>query len=318
MKVLVTSKSFGKADPEVIRYLGSQGIELVWSDVPNPSAEDISRQIPGCSGLIVGNDTVDRRVLDAGDSLKIIHMNGTGLDAIDVDAARERGILVMNAPGANRNAVAEMTLSMMLALGRRLDTHIRILREKRWERKPGHEISGSTVGIIGLGNIGRRLVELLGGFDVTRIAFDPHADAAWAASHGVRITSEADDVFREADWVILLAALTESTGGMVNRRTLGLMKPSAYLINTSRGGIIDEDALCEAIRENRIAGAALDAFADEPLPPDSPLRELDILLTPHVAASSVESAAKVSWIVARNLTAVLVNNHRGCYAQEPS
>jgi D-3-phosphoglycerate dehydrogenase len=308
VKVLITSKSFGKADPAVITYLGSQGIKLVWSDVPNPTAEDIARQIPGCDGLIVGNDPVDRRVLDAADCLKIIHMNGTGMDAIDTETARERGIEVRNAPGVNKNAVAEMTLALMLVLGRKLDKHIRLFREGRWERQAGHEISGSVVGIIGLGNIGRRLVELLSGFGITIISFDPYADPAWAEAHRVHLAAEVDEVFREADWLVLSLALTDSTAHMVNRRTLSLMKPSAYLINTARGGIIDEAALYEVLKEKRIAGAALDAFADEPLPQDSPLRELDnILLTPHLAASSVESVIKVSWVVAQNIAAVLTH-----------
>ena len=306
MRVLVASKSFGKADPATAAYLEERGIAVVWSDVSNPGPEDLSRQIPGFDALIVGNNTVDRRVIDAADRLRIIHMHGTGLDAIDVAAATEKGILVANAPGANRNAVAEMTLCLMLALGRRLDKHLELLSRGRWERNAGNEVSGSTVGIIGLGNIGRRVAELLDGFGVRLLGYDPCPDLSWAGKRTVQLVDEPDRIFTEADWVVLCAPLTEATSGLVNRRTLSLMKRTAYLVNTARGGLVDETALCEAMQENRIAGAALDAFAEEPLPPDSPLRKMNIILTPHIAATSVETAAKVSWIVARNVATALL------------
>ncbi|OHD78064.1 MAG: hypothetical protein A3J97_00580 [Spirochaetes bacterium RIFOXYC1_FULL_54_7] len=306
MKVLVASKSFGKADPAAAAYLEERGIKVVWTDVPNPGPEDLARQVPGFDALIVGNDTVDRRVVDAADCLRIIHMHGTGLDAIDVGAATEKGILVANAPGANRNAVAEMTLCLMLSLGRRLDKHLDLLRKGRWERSAGNEVSDSTVGIIGLGYIGRRVAELLEGFGVRLLGYDPYPDSTWATDCGLELMKEQDQIFAEADWVVLCAPLTEATEGMINRRTLSLMKRTAYLVNTARGGLVDEAALCEALQEKRIAGAALDAFAEEPLPPDSPLRGVDILLTPHIAATSVETAAKVSWIVSRNVAAALL------------
>lgn len=306
MKVLVASKSFGKADPAAVAYLEDRDIRIVWSDVPSPGPEDLARQVPGFDALIVGNDRVDRRVIAAADRLKIVHMHGTGLDAIDVEAATERGILVANAPGANRNAVAEMTVCLMLALGRRLDKHLNLLREGRWERSAGNEVSGSTVGIIGLGNIGRRVAELLAGFGVRLLGYDPCPDAVWAAERGLEPADSPDRIFAEADWVVLCAPLTAATEGLVNRRTLSLMKRTAYLVNTARGALVDEDALREALQERRIAGAALDAFAEEPLPADSPLRKLDIVMTPHIAATSTETAAKVSWIVARNVAAVLL------------
>mgnify|MGYP005839448031 FL=1 len=306
MKVLVASKSFGKADPAVVAYLEDRGIQVVWSDVPSPSPLDMARQVPGFDALIVGNDTVDQRVIAAADRLKIIHMHGTGLDAIDVGAATEKGILVANAPGANRNAVAEMTLCLMLALGRRLDKHMALLWQGRWERTAGNEVSGSTVGIIGLGSIGRRLVELLSGFRARILGYDPYPDAAWAAENGLEFVEDPECIFAKSDWVVLCAPLSDATERMVNRRTLGLMKRTAYLVNTARGGLVDEEALCEALRAKKIAGAALDAFVEEPLPLDSPLRELDILLTPHIAATSKETAAKVSWIVAQNVASVLL------------
>ena len=310
MKVLVTSKSFGKNNKAALRLLEDNGFTIVWGSKPSMTAEDIAREIPGMDALIVGNDTVDRGVFEAADRLKLVHMHGTGLDGIDVAAASEKGVMVANAPGANSNAVAEMTVALMLTVGRRIDRHSALLREGRWERTAGHEISGATVGLIGLGNIGRRIVSLLRGFDVPIVAHDPMADEVWATGHNVRLVAEIEDVFRAADFLVLALPLTPATQHLVNDRTLGLMKPSAYIVNTARGGLIDDGALCRAIAEKRLLGAALDAFSEEPLPADSPLRAADIVITPHLAATSIESAAKVSGIVADNVVAILKHGHR--------
>lgn len=276
---------------------------------PTPAA--IAAQIRGIDALIVGNDTIDRTVLDAADALKVVHMHGTGLDGIDVPYATEKGVLVANAPGANSNAVAEMTVAMMLIAGRAMERHARLLREGRWERTPGRELSGATVGILGLGNIGRRVVQLLQGFSARFVLFDPALDDSFGEMADVELAADPDTVFRRADFLALTLPLTPATRHMVNDRTLGLMKPTAFLVNAARGGLIDDGALYRAVREKRLAGAALDAFAEEPLPADSPLRELpEISITPHLAATSVESAAKVSGIVARNLVEMLVKGQR--------
>lgn len=312
MKILVTSKSFGQYDPSCISLLEQNGFEVRRSDVPNPSAADIRRQIPGCTALVVGNDPVDRSVIDAGDSLKLIHMHGSGLDAIDMTAAVQRGIYVANVPGANKNAVAELTVLLMLSLGRGLAVHIDLLRRGEWKRYAGRELTGSTVGVIGLGNIGRRVVELISGFTVSVCGYDPHADKVWAADHRVKLACTSDEVFKNADWVILTLPLTEETRHIVNSRTLALMKPTAYLINTARGGLVDEQALCRAIGEKRIAGAALDAFAEEPPSMDSPLRGAGILMTPHIAATSIETAALVSRRVSQNIIDVIINKKTDC------
>lgn len=310
MKVLVTSKSFGKNNKAALRLLEDNGFSIVWGSKPSMTAAEIAREIPGMDALLVGNDTVDRNVFDAADRLKLVHMHGTGLDGIDVAYATTKGILVANAPGANSNAVAEMTVALMLTAGRRIDRHSALLREGRWERTAGHEVSRATVGLIGLGNIGRRIVSLLRGFETPIIAFDPMADERWVAEHEVRLVTRVDEVFQAADFLVLALPLTPATHHLVNDRTLGLMKPTAYIVNTARGGLIDDDALCRAISEKRLFGAALDTFADEPLPLDSPLRRADIVITPHLAATSIESAAKVSGIVADNIVAILKHGQK--------
>ncbi len=305
MKVLVTSKSFGKNSRKAQNILEENGFEVIRGSKANMTAQDIAREVVGMDVLIVGNDTVDRSVIDAADRLKLIHMHGTGLDGIDVSYATEKKILVANAPGANSNAVAELTVALMLSVGRGIVKHSHLLQDGRWERSAGHEVSGATIGLVGLGNIGRRIVSLLRGFDVRIVAFDPFADRKWADDNNVTLAENIDDVFAAADYLVLALPLNDATRHLVNERTLGLMKSSAYIVNTARGGLIDDAALCRALQEKRIGGAALDAFSEEPLPPDSILRSVDITITPHLAATSIESAAKVSEIVAENVVAIM-------------
>ena len=312
MRVLVTSKSFGHYAPEAIASLRANGIELVWGSKPSMTAAEIAAEVPGFDALIVGNDTVDACVINAGDRLRLIHMHGTGLDAIDVDWATAKGILVANTPGANRNAVAELSVALMLIVARRIDRHIESLKEGRWERSAGCEISGKTVGLLGLGNIGRRVVELLSGFEVRIVAYDRQPEDRWVLDHGIAMAHSADQVFSEADFLVLALPLTSQTSAIVGARRIALMKKGAYIINTARGGLVDENALCAAVREGRIAGAAIDAFAQEPLPADSPLRMPGITLTPHLAATSVQAAGNVSNMVARNVIDVLVHGKRDC------
>ena len=310
MKVLVTSKSFGRSAPEAIEALRANGIEPVWGSKPSLTAAEIAAEVPGFDALIVGNDTVDAGVIEAGDRLKLIHMHGTGLDGIDVERATAKGILVANAPGANRNAVAELAVALMLIAGRRIDAHIESLKAGKWERSAGFEVSGKTVGLLGLGNIGRRIVELLAGFQVRILAYDPQADEAWSREHGITLATSLDQVFAAADFLTLALPLTPETAGIVDERRLALMKTGAYIVNTARGGLVDESALCAAVWAGRIAGAAIDAFAREPLPADSPLRMPGITLTPHLAATSVETSGNVSNMVARNVIDVLVRGRR--------
>jgi len=309
MKILVTSKSFGQYNSSAIESLEKQGFEVIRSDTANPAAADIRRQIKGFDVLVVGNDPVDASVINAADRLKLIHMHGTGLDAIDVEAATKKGIYVANVQGANKNAVAELTVLLMLALGRQLISHAASLKAGEWKRNAGHELSNSIVGIIGMGNIGRRVTELLGGFNVSIIAYDPVVDTVWASKNDVNYLPDIDAVFRQADWIILSLPLTNETKKTVNKHTLSLMKQSAYLINTARGGLVDEEALCQAIEEKRIAGAALDTFVDEPPSMDSRIRSNGILMTPHLGATSVETSALVSQNVANNIIDVMIHSN---------
>jgi D-3-phosphoglycerate dehydrogenase len=311
MKVLVTSRSFGREAPEAIQRLESAGIEVVRAAAPNPAPEELARQIEGFDALVVGNDTVNETVLAADERLKVVHMNGTGLDGIDVEAATRHAVLVCNAPGANRNAVAELTVALMLDAARSVHRYASALDDGRWERSRGVEVTGKTVGILGLGHVGKRVVELLAGFEIEAIGFDAFPDIAWSRAAGVELCTSADDVFARSDFLVLTLPLAEDTRHIVNEASLSLMKPTAYLINAARGGLVETEALRRAVVDRRIAGAALDAYDHEPLPPDSPLLGLGLLLTPHLAASSRESAASVSHIVTDHLIDILLTGGTG-------
>jgi phosphoglycerate dehydrogenase-like enzyme len=312
VRALVTSKSFGREAPDAIALLTDNGIEVVRGSKPTMTPEEIASEVGGVDVLIVGNDRVNAHVLARADRLRLVHMHGTGLDGIDVAAATQAGVLVANAPGANRNAVAELTVALMLVAARSLHSHMESLKAGKWERTAGYELTSKTVGLLGLGSIGRRVVELLAGFAMPVVAHDPWPDAEWAARHQVSLAEDPDAVFAAADFVILTLPLTAQTSGFVDARRLALMKPSAFLVNTARGALVDEAALERAIREKGIAGAALDTFDPEPLAADSPLRDLGIVLTPHLAATSHEAAATVSRVVARNVVDVLVGGRTGC------
>ncbi len=309
MKILVTSRSFGSCDTKSIQMLEQEGftVEIANMDIVTP--EKIASKIQGVDCLIVGNDRVNETVFKAADRLKLVHMHGTGLDGIDLVSASKYHVLVSNVVGANKNAVAEMTLALMMNISRRIDLHINILKNGGWSRTPGHEISHKTIGIIGLGNIGRRLVTLLTGFTPKIIGYDVSPDLDWAQNHGVFLAQDIDEVFSQADYLVLALPLTPQTKNIVCEKTLGLMKKDAYLINTARGGLVDQKALCSAVEQGKIAGASIDVFSQEPPLEKDMLKYSNIVLTPHISATSIETTSYVSRLVAEHIIEILVKGN---------
>lgn len=304
-KVLVTSRSFAKGSDKAIRYLEENGCRIEASPGGQLGSAELAALVPGYDALIVGIDHVDAAVIAAADRLRVVCMHGTGVDHIDVAAASARGIYVGNAPGGNNNAVAELTVGLMIAACRHIPYADSSVRQNGWQRRLGMELAGKTLGLVGLGFIGKRVVELLSGFGMTYLAFDRCRDEAFAARTGLSYVT-LDELLRRADIVSLHLPLTPETTGIISIRELALMKRSAVLVNTARGAIVDEQALYAALREGLLAGAALDAFTEEPLPADSPLRGLDnIILTSHIAASTAEAADNVSMVNARTIVSVL-------------
>ncbi len=245
-------------------------------------------QLAGANGVIVLTPSVTRETVAVADNLLAIGRFGVGYDSVDVAACTAADILVCITTGAVDRPVAEGVVGWMIALTHHFRVKDRLVREGIWDERSqymGSELRDRTLGVIGLGGIARKLLELLAGWNMLPpLAFDPHIDPAVAAKLGVRLVS-LDELLRSSDFVSIHCPLTNSTRGLIGARELALVKPNAYLINTARGGIIDEDALYDMLKNGRLAGAALDCFAKEPVTVPSRFRDLEnVLLAPHSIA----------------------------------
>jgi len=258
--------------------------------------------------LVTGRgEKITRKVMEASEKLRVVSKYGVGVDNIDVKAATEMGIIVTRTPGANANAVAEFAVAMILAATRKIPLAMAHLKAGGWREQKlvGVELASSTVGLVGLGHIGFRVAKKLKGLDAKVLGYDPYVTGEKAAEVGVEL-AELERLLRESDVVTIHAALTEQTKHLIGERELALMKPSAYLVNTARGAIVDQKALYRALKEGRIAGAALDVFEEEPLKPDNPLFQLDnVILTPHVGDSTVTAKIQTYTQAAENILKVL-------------
>jgi D-3-phosphoglycerate dehydrogenase / 2-oxoglutarate reductase len=259
--------------------------------------EELERALGGAAALIVRSETrVTADLLTRAPQLRVIARAGTGVDNIDVHAATRRGVAVMNAPGANTVSAAEHAMGLLLALVRHIPWAAEAMRRGMWDRKrfEGRELRGKTMGVVGLGRIGGHVAQLARAFGMQVVGHDPYLTPERAAELQVRLLP-LEQLLRQADVVTLHVAHTEQTHHLINAERLKLMKATAVLVNTARGELVDEAALADAVRDQRIGGAAIDVFAVEPLPADSPLRQLErVILTPHLAASTAEAQERVS------------------------
>ncbi|MGH7877104.1 MAG: phosphoglycerate dehydrogenase [Candidatus Dormibacteraceae bacterium] len=271
-----------------------------------PEAELVAL-IPDFDALVVRSETkVTAPVLEAGRRLKVVGRAGVGIDNIDVRTATARGILVVNAPRGNIIAAAEHAIGLLFALARNIPQADASVHRGEWLRSKyvGAEVRGKTLGIVGLGNIGSEVAKRALGLEMEVIAFDPAVPPERAEQFNVRLVS-LEDLFATADFISVHAPLVDGTRNLIGAAVLKLTKPSARLVNASRGGIVDEEALADALREGRLAGAACDVFALEPLG-ESPLLQLpNFIATPHIAASTVEAQKSVASDVAEEVIAVL-------------
>lgn len=249
--------------------------------------EEQKALIANAFAIIAGTEKYDADMLNAAKNLKVIIRFGVGTDNFDLDAMRKKGIAL--GVIANYNSVAEFTLTLMLGAVKNLPKFDATVREGAWTRYPMRELSYKTVGIVGFGRIGRRLAELLKGFNVNLLVYDPYIDPAAVAELGATSVS-LEKLLRQSDFVSLHLPATEQTRHLINAETLALMKPGAYLVNTSRGALVDEQALYDALVSKRISGAALDVYEMEPVKKGNPLFDLEnIVLAPHVSAMSYET-----------------------------
>lgn len=288
MKVLIADA----INEDAIAKLSAAGFDV--ENSPVITTEELLSNIDEYEVLVVRSRTkVTRSVIDAGQKLKIIARVGVGTDSIDVEAANKKGIEVINAPGSNSQAVAELTLGLMISLLRKIPYADKTTKEGKWLKKDlkGGELHGKTVGIIGYGAIGKKVGALVTAFGATLMTHDRDDDEA-----------NVQKLFRESDIITVHTVLTDETRVMINKNNLALMKKTTLLINCARAEVINETDLYDALAHNQIAGAALDVFWEEPLPTDSKWTKLEnVILTPHIGGQTREASYAAAMMIADKL-----------------
>ncbi len=299
MKVMVADK----LDDEALNALRKH-FEVTAEEV---SPEELLKVVSGYEALIVRSRTkVTREVLERATKMKVVARAGVGVDNIDVEVATERGIMVVNAPAGSTQSVAELTLALMLCLARRIPEANASLKEGRWEksRLKGSELCGKVLGLVGSGRIGSQVAIFCQTLGMSVVAFDPYLPKEAASEKNIRLTT-LEEVLRVSDFVSIHAALTEETRHMISYPQLQKMKRTAYLINCARGPIVDEEALARALTEGLLAGAGLDVYEKEP-PLGSPLLGLDnVVLTPHLGASTREAQRRTGLMAVEQVVKAL-------------
>lgn len=278
------------------------------TSIDDSSTEEFVAALAGSDALIVRSaTTVSRDMLGLAPQLRAIGRAGVGVDNVDIPAASERGIAVFNAPGGNTIAAAELTMALLITVARKVSAAEASLRAGSWDRAAfkGVELRGKTLGLIGAGRIGGEVAIRCQAFGMGVIVYDPYLTEDRADQLGVQLAT-LDDVLEGGDFISIHVPLTDETRGICGFEAMTKMKPSAFVVNASRGGVVDETALAEALRSGAIAGAALDVYETEPLPDDSPLRDApNLVLTPHLGASTAEAQVGVATEVAEKIKTLL-------------
>lgn len=310
-KVLVCEPDVGKFS-NALQILEKEGCKVVRCPYSPPvKEEDLLKIIKGVDVIIAGGDELTTRVIEAADRLKVIARHGVGYDKVDVEATTRKKIPVTIAP--NQNAVADLAFGLLHCLARRICEANILTKSGEWGQFVGTEVWQKTLGVIGAGRIGQAVIKRAKGFEMTVLAYDIRQDEKIAQSLGFEYTS-LERVLGEADFLTLHLPLNEKTRGLIGKEELALMKPSAYLINTARGQIVDEEALYEALKEKKIAGAAIDIYSQAPPPKDFPFFALDnVITTPWMGAHTQESLRNMGLTCAENILRVL-RGERPLYA----
>jgi len=305
-RVLVATRSFGSTSQKPWEVLTEAGCEVVKADMKGEMTAErmIDLLNNNIDGAVVGVVPMTARVLENAPQLKVVSMHGVGVDHIDLDAAERLGIVIANCPGTNDQAVADLALGLMIAVARRIPAADNALRGGQWGKYSGSELWNKTLGLIGYGRIGRGVAKRALGFDMDVLVYDPYIQPDQVGLPGVKLTSF-EDVITSADFLSLHAALTDETQKMIGAEQLAKMKPTAFLINTARGGLIDEQALFEALSQKRIAGAGLDVFIEEPPLGSSLLTLSNLVLTPHIGAHTQEAIERMGVMAAQNVVLTL-------------
>lgn len=301
MKVLVTPRSFGKENPALFVELEEGGCEVVRNNTGKIlDADSMKKLLADCDGIIVGIDPLNREVLDAAPRLRVISKYGVGLDNVDLEECKRRGIKVFRTTGANSNAVADYAFALMLGVARRVVDIDRRCRNSDWGKITTIDVHAKTLGIIGLGEIGKRVAQRASGFEMRVLAADEVWDKDFALKYDI-VQSDVDRICREADFISLHCTLTDSSRNIINAERIAQMKPNAVIVNTARGGLIDENALFDALKNNRIWGAGLDVFEHEP-PENKEWFKLDnVIFGSHCSASTKGAVEAMGSMAVRNL-----------------
>jgi len=307
MKILVTPTSFGPAaqlPPKDKLLLFAS--EVVYNPHSRPLTEDeIIPLLEGCDGYLAGLDFITEKVLNVASSLKVISRYGIGCDRVDLNAAKNKGILVTNTPGANADAVADLTLGLMLAVARGIPMLDHSTKQGEWKRRTGIELGGKTLGLLGFGMIGKAAARRAAGFGMKIIAYDPYIDEEYVKENGI-VSCTFEQVISDSHFISLHLPLLDSTKNIIGKESIAKMRTGAIIINTARGGLIDEAALNLALESGHLGGAGLDAYESEPPDAANPLyQRKDVVTTPHTGAHTAEASLNMATMAVDNLISVL-------------
>jgi len=305
-KVLTSPSSFGQISRVPVEILEKSGFKIVNNPFGRKlSEEEVIENAKDCIGIVAGVEPLTKKVMDALPQLKCISRVGVGMDNVDLDYAKEKEITVVNTPDGPTRSVAEMTIAMTLSLLRKIpQAHVNI-KKSIWKKEIGNLLFGKTVGIVGLGRIGKMVAEMFSKLGNTVIGFDLYPDNDWAQKNEVNIV-ELDELLEKSDIVTLHVPPNKDKSFIIGKKQLFKMKPSSLLINAARGGVVDEDYLYLMLDSNRLAGAAIDVFSEEPY--NGPFVKLDnVVLTPHLGSYAAEGKLQMEIDAVNNLIKVLKN-----------
>ena len=303
--IAVTVRAITASNQHNLKQLIDAGHEIrLVPCLPTIPKAELAKNLAGAYAVIAGSEPYTGEVFDLVPGLRHVARFGVGFDAIDTKAATARGIAVSITPGSNASAVADLAFGLLLGIARSIPNDDRAVRSGTWSASMGADVFGATLGIIGLGRIGQRMARRGRGFDMKLIAYEPFPDRAFVEEFGIELM-EMDEVFARADFITLHAPSDEKTRHLVDAQRLAKMKKTAYLINCARGGLVDEDALFDALKNKRIAGAGLDVRKVEPTVSDRFAELNNVILTPHSAASTFGAMIKAAEMSAESILASL-------------
>ncbi|HEY7087605.1 MAG TPA: phosphoglycerate dehydrogenase [Tepidisphaeraceae bacterium] len=299
MKILLTTTSYQDTPGKHHEVLAQSKLEVVRARGPLPEEAmlDLIKSNGGFDGLLNGDDLITAKVIDAAlaapTKLKVIAKYGIGLDSIDVKHATEQKLPVLYTPGVNHTTVAEHAFGLIIGIAKHFWPHLRSVKKGEWKRITGSELAGKTIGVIGMGRIGKEVIIRAAAFDMKPIAFDVYWDGAFAWKHKVERAQSAEDVLKRADVISLHMNLDDANRGFINKDRIAMMKKGAVLINTARGGLVVEKDIAEACKSGQLGGYGTDVLDHEPIKPPHPFMDVDnILVTPHVASRTFESVER--------------------------